>query len=548
MWKRKSISVVLPTYNEKASIKKAINDFYGTGLVDEVIVVDNNAVPGTKAEVLKTKAVLTSEPKQGYGFAIRKGLREAHGDIIIIAEPDGTFSARDLNILLAYYDEGFDAVFGTRTTKGLIWEGANMGFILKWGNIIVAKMVELLFLSRCQLTDVGCTLKLFTRESLDKIEPFFTIGGSSFGLELVILTITHRLKFIEVPINYLPRIGKSSVTGSFLKTALLSISMIFLTLRYRLFIRRSFPEKISCPSCHYPYCFPYLKALDNENHSSKFFTYYRCALCQKVFLHPRPPSKSLVHYYQSSYYRPNKILSLIQNERLNLVSRFLKNGRILDYGCGDGIFLSLLKKNYQPEGYDISKEAAGYIKNHYHIDVHTAPSSLKGQYDGITLWHTLEHLADPGFVLKSLRPLLKKDGLIIIAVPNIQSFEANLTKNRWFHLDPPRHLFHYNRQSLSDLLENSGYQVVKTTQLSLEYDFASLWQSLLNFAGSYPNFFYHRFKRQPIEKLSPVERVKSWIITIILGPLLIIPVIITVPLLSLINQTGSITIYARKSG
>ena len=80
------------------------------------------------------------------------------GDIIIISEPDGTFAGRDIYKLLTYYDDGFEVVSGTRTTKGLIWEGANMGFALKWGNILMAKLIELLFLSRSQLTDVGCTL------------------------------------------------------------------------------------------------------------------------------------------------------------------------------------------------------------------------------------------------------------------------------------------------------------------------------------------------------------------------------------------------------
>jgi len=168
MWKGKKVSVIFPTYNEKESIKDAILDFFATKLVDEIVIVNNNAAPGTDEEVKKTKARLVYEKKQGYGFAIQKGFREAKGDIIIVSEPDGTFIGRDIEKFLAYHTDGFEVVFGTRTTKGLIWEGANMGFLLKWGNILVAKMIELFFLSRSQLTDVGCTMKLFTRKALKK--------------------------------------------------------------------------------------------------------------------------------------------------------------------------------------------------------------------------------------------------------------------------------------------------------------------------------------------------------------------------------------------
>jgi glycosyltransferase involved in cell wall biosynthesis len=234
MWKGKKVSVIFPTYNEKESIKDAILDFFATKLVDEIVVVNNNATPGTDEEVKKTKARLVHEKKQGYGFAIQRGFKEVKGDIIIVSEPDGTFVGRDVEKLLAYHADGFEAVFGTRTTKGLIWEGANMGFLLKWGNILVAKMIELFFLSRCQLTDVGCTMRLFTRKALKKIQPQFTIGGSHFGPEMIILTLLNDINFVEIPISYLPRVGKSSVTGNWRRTIILAIQMVILTFQYRL--------------------------------------------------------------------------------------------------------------------------------------------------------------------------------------------------------------------------------------------------------------------------------------------------------------------------
>lgn len=250
MPKKKKISVVLPTYTEKGMIKKAILDFFASGVVDEVVVVNNNAVEGTDEEVKKTKARLVYEKKQGYGYALQKGLKEAKGEIIIMAEPDGTFAGRDVKKLLAYHEDGYEAVFGTRTTKGFIWEGANMSLMMKWGNIIVAKLIEFLFFCPCQLTDVGCTMKLFTRKALRKIQPYFTVGGSFFSPELIILTLLQGISLIEIPINYLPRKGgESTITGTWKKTTLLALRMIILVLSYRfkVLFQRHWAKKILFP-------------------------------------------------------------------------------------------------------------------------------------------------------------------------------------------------------------------------------------------------------------------------------------------------------------
>lgn len=232
MWRDKQVSVIFPTYNEKESIYSSIIDFFASGYVDEVIVVNNNAAPGTDEEVKKTPAKLVYEKQQGYGYAIRRGFAEATGDILIISEPDGTFEGKDVVKLLAYSDD-FPVVFGTRTTSILIWSGANMGWLLRAGNILVAKLIEFLF-DTTTLTDVGCTMKLFKREALRRIENKFTIGGSHFGPELMILTILNGIRFIEIPVNYKKRVGVSSVTGNKIVAFFLGLKMIMLILKYRI--------------------------------------------------------------------------------------------------------------------------------------------------------------------------------------------------------------------------------------------------------------------------------------------------------------------------
>lgn len=229
MWRGQKVSVVFPTYNEKDSIRAAIRDFFATGYVDEILVVNNNAAPGTSDEVQGTGAREVIETTQGYGHAIQRGLREAAGDLLIVAEPDGTFVGRDVLKLLAYSDE-FDYVVGTRTTHEYIWDGANMDFWLKWGNVAVAKMVEVLFSSSI-LTDVGCTMRLIHRDAYERVRDRFTVGGSHFGLEMTLVCLTSDVSVTEIPVNYCPRVGVSSVTGNRLKAIALGATMASMVLK-----------------------------------------------------------------------------------------------------------------------------------------------------------------------------------------------------------------------------------------------------------------------------------------------------------------------------
>jgi glycosyltransferase involved in cell wall biosynthesis len=240
MWNERTVSVVLMTYAERDSIRGVIVGFLATGYVDEVLVVNNNAEPGTAEEVEKTSARQVLEPQQGYGHAIRRGLAEASGELIVLAEPDGTFLPDDLVKLLAYSDE-CDAVFGTRTTRELIWEGANMGFALKWGNWAVAKLVEFLF-NTSHLSDIGCTYRLFDRRLAHHLVANMRVGGSHAGPEMLMLTITSGTRFVEIPVNYLPRVGTSSVTGHPVKAAVLGIRMAAMILRFRTASPRRLPR------------------------------------------------------------------------------------------------------------------------------------------------------------------------------------------------------------------------------------------------------------------------------------------------------------------
>jgi glycosyltransferase involved in cell wall biosynthesis len=232
MWNGRTVSVVLPTYNEKDSIAETIRAFDKLGVVDDILVVNNNAAEGTSDEVAMTSAREVLEPRQGYGAAIRRGLAEVDADLICICEPDGTFNPRDLVKLLPF-TEDCDFVGGSRTVSNFIWDGANMGWFLQWGNWAVAKLVEVLYNSS-YLSDVGCTFRVMTREQAQMILEHSTLDGSAYGLEMLLLAVIQPAKLVQVPVNYHERVGVSSVTGELGKTISLGMEMIGLVLRMRL--------------------------------------------------------------------------------------------------------------------------------------------------------------------------------------------------------------------------------------------------------------------------------------------------------------------------
>ena len=108
-----------------------------------------------------------------------------------------------------------------------------MGPFLRWGNWAVAKLVEVLYNST-YLSDVGCTYRVLRRRAIEQIEPSFQLYGSSFGLEILLNVVRFRIPFVQVPVRYLPRVGESSVTGSFWKAFGLGMEMIGLVLKTRL--------------------------------------------------------------------------------------------------------------------------------------------------------------------------------------------------------------------------------------------------------------------------------------------------------------------------
>ena len=236
MWNGQSVGVVFPAYNEASNIARAVAEFRALAgadrlpLVEEVVVVDNNSTDGTGDLARGAGALVVVETKQGYGYALRRGLGEIETDIIVLCEPDGTFAPRDIVKLLAY-SEDFEMVCGTRTNPGMIWDEANMKWFLRLGNYFVAKGLEILYKTR-SLSDCGCTFRLVRKDAARRIQPDLFVGASHFLPNMIIAAKMNGIDFIEVPVTYKGRTGTSKITGSWPGMMKTGVAMVWLILAY----------------------------------------------------------------------------------------------------------------------------------------------------------------------------------------------------------------------------------------------------------------------------------------------------------------------------
>jgi glycosyltransferase involved in cell wall biosynthesis len=149
MFQGHPVVVVIPCYNEESTIGAVVGAFRAEEHVDRVLVVDNNSRDRSGEVATAAGAEVLREMAQGYGAALRAGLTHAASadgrSILVITEADGSFRASDLSKLLHYLPD-CSMVLGTRTTKQLVEQGANMDFMLRWGNVTKGKLIELFWL------------------------------------------------------------------------------------------------------------------------------------------------------------------------------------------------------------------------------------------------------------------------------------------------------------------------------------------------------------------------------------------------------------------
>ncbi|WP_418508805.1 class I SAM-dependent methyltransferase [Corallibacter sp.] len=236
---------------------------------------------------------------------------------------------------------------------------------------------------------------------------------------------------------------------------------------------------------------PHLVVKDHSVSGEKFELRYNESL-DMLETYPQPSLQNLPSYYESEDYISHtdakrnlfeSVYHLVRSyslkQKLKLINKQSVSGKtLLDVGCGTGDFLqTALKNNWNVFGVEPNPQArniANKKTNNVVYDVDKISEFKKESFDVITLWHVLEHLPNLEEQLALYKSLLKKEGTLIIAVPNFKSFDATYYKEFWAAYDVPRHLWHFSRTAISKLVSKNNMKVVKTLPMMFDAYYVSL--------------------------------------------------------------------------
>jgi 2-polyprenyl-3-methyl-5-hydroxy-6-metoxy-1,4-benzoquinol methylase len=221
------------------------------------------------------------------------------------------------------------------------------------------------------------------------------------------------------------------------------------------------------------------------------FVICKCSACGFLFTNPRPQKEDLGHYYKTENYIShsnlqkgliNRIYHFIRKKnhkkKYSIIKKEIPSGKILDIGCATGEFLNYFKrKGWGVTGVEPDSDARKFASENYKLNVFLE-SELDnfedGNFDVITMWHVLEHVSDLNKRMSELVRLVKTDGLIVIAVPNAGSYDAQQYGSFWAGYDVPRHLYHFSREAALNLFNKYSLKCIEIVPMKFDSFYVSL--------------------------------------------------------------------------
>ncbi len=250
-----------------------------------------------------------------------------------------------------------------------------------------------------------------------------------------------------------------------------------------------------CPACGSSLINPVFSVKDYTV-SGEIFFIWQCADCSLRFTQDVPAVGAIGNYYKSEDYIShsntskgliNRLYQVVRKKTLRQKRKLVyevtgkKHGELLDVGSGTGAFVKEMSiKGWRAIGLEPDAEARKIAKEIFNCDLKNVEELFNlplNSFDAITLWHVLEHVHDLHNYLQQLKNLLKKEGRLIIAVPNYTSFDASVYKEYWAAYDVPRHLYHFSPLSMKVLIEKMGMKMIEHRPMWFDSFYVSLLSS-----------------------------------------------------------------------
>jgi len=222
----------------------------------------------------------------------------------------------------------------------------------------------------------------------------------------------------------------------------------------------------------------------------------RCSQCgTAVTLAPAPGPEA----YESGSPRLARlvapVLARFDRRRLSLLGS--PRGSLLDIGAGRGRFVAAARAaGWAATGIEPSERGVSAAASVYGVDLQRGGiDAASGTHDAVVLWHVLEHLDDPSAAIARVASLLAPGGRLLVGVPNLASVQASIGRERWYHLDLPRHRTHFTPAGLRALLERHGFAVELEQHALLEHNPFGLWQTIVNRFTTTRSWLFSALKR-----------------------------------------------------
>ncbi|MCU0871349.1 MAG: class I SAM-dependent methyltransferase [Pirellulaceae bacterium] len=263
-------------------------------------------------------------------------------------------------------------------------------------------------------------------------------------------------------------------------------------------------EAVSCNLCGSNDASAAFSQADTLTDEPTRFSVVKCRHCGLQYVNPRPRAADMARFYPQDFVsyqfvlaapgaplRETVVAAITRSsarQRLKVLARATRLGprtRVLDIGCGKGVFLNVLKEAHGCDvtGVDFDGEAVRYCREQLGIRaIHGGVADLAmlaPEFDVITLWHFLEHEFDPLAALSAAHRLLGERGRLIVEVPNVESAENAVFGRRSYLYDLPRHLYHFSPQTLVALLDRAGFELEHSSFTCLAGGWVGSMQNLL---------------------------------------------------------------------